>query len=562
MTTQNATTPPDVSDLPPHVAERVERIWSLAYQATTTADLQDLYAEWSATYDEDHDAIGFFGHHRTAEVLQRHLNRPDVARVLDAGAGTGAAGEALHALGFRELHAVDLSPAMLDVARAKGLYRSVGVADLSVPVDRYRTDSFDAAVLVGVFSYGQAPAEALDEILRLVRPGGLVVFTLRTDFHEEDAMGVRSRMERLEAEGIWSLVECTDPEPYLPGKDPDARFRVWCYRVTGAPDAEVEDGFAEAARDAFASDDGVVRFDHAWIWDSVASRLYDRYTRTDEYYLSGCEEEILASHARDIWDEESLLVELGCGSARKISHVLEVCAWAAQEPVTYIPIDVSQGALDSTEQDIRARFGERVRVDPRQGLFEDVLAGIPARPRKLLFFLGSSLGNLESIPETVAFLHRLRERMGPEDRLVVGVDLDKDAEVLDAAYNRNEACRRFFAHMVRRINEHLGADFDPRGFELASTYVAEPEHRGIRTRRVNLRVAPREPQSSWITALEEEVRLEAGQPIQVGISRKFTPAALLALARAAGFSLRRQWLDRRGWFSLNELLPGPLTEPA
>jgi len=548
--------------LPSEVAERLDRIWSQAYGARTKQDLLQLYADWASTYDADHEAIGFFGHRLTAEVLARHLTRHDVARVLDAGAGTGAAGEELHALGFRDLHALDLSPQMLEVASEKGMYRELGVADLSLPVDKYRTGTFDAAVLVGVFSYGQAPPEAIDEILRLVRAGGVVAFTMRTDFFEEDAMGVRSRIAALEESGAWTLLECTEPMPYLPAKDPDAEFRVWCYRVTGNGVREVEDGFRDAAREAFSHDDEVVRFDHAWIWDSTASQLYERYTRTGEYYLTDCEEEILAGQAREIWQDESLLVELGCGSARKISHVLSVCAEEAEEDVTYIPIDVSRGALESTCQDVRRRFDGRIKVQPRQGMFEEVLEDIPSASGKLMFFLGSSLGNLESVKKTVEFLQRLRERMGAKDRLVVGLDLDKDPEAFDAAYNENEACRSFFTHMIRRVNRHLGADFDPRAFELATTYTEEPEYLGIRALSVNLRVAPTEPQTTWVAALGEEVRLEAGQPVQVGVSRKFTTAGLRALASHAGLKLRSQWLDSRGWFSLNEMVPAPVSGDA
>ncbi|MCB1056680.1 MAG: methyltransferase domain-containing protein [Acidobacteria bacterium] len=181
--------------------EHLERLWKQAYGARTRDDLRELYAAWARTYDADHERVGFFGHRLAAEVLARNLTRHDVARVLDAGAGTGAAGEALTELGFRDLTAVDLSPDMLRVAEAKGLYRETRVADLSLPVDAYPESSFDAAILVGVFSYGQAPPETLDEVLRLVRPGGVVALTARTDFLAKDAMGVASKLRDLERAG-------------------------------------------------------------------------------------------------------------------------------------------------------------------------------------------------------------------------------------------------------------------------------------------------------------------------------------------------------------------------
>jgi L-histidine Nalpha-methyltransferase len=532
---------------------RLEAIWKRAYDARSREDLQRLYADWARTYDADHARVGFFGHRLTAEVLARHTTRHDMARVIDAGAGTGAAGEALHELGFRRLVGVDLSRDMLDVARGKGIYREAIVADLSVPLDAFAAGSFDAAVLVGVFSYGQAPAETLDEIVRLVRSGGVVAFTLRTDFHAADAMGVRSRMEALEQRGAWRLLEHTDPMPYLPHKDPEAMFQVWCYRVTGDVEAEVEDGFEEAIREALTGDDWVKKIDHAWIWDSAASRLYERYTQTPGYYLTDCEEEILRDHAPEIAGGERLIVELGCGSARKVRHVLRA-AVARGGAVRYIPIDVSPGALKATTAEVRQLFGERVQVEPCQGLFEEILPGLPIGDPKLVFFFGSSLGNLDTIADTVSFLDRLRTRLNPGDRFVVGIDLHKDEAVLERAYNEEEWCRSFFVHMLRRINEHLGADFDPRVFELSSTYEVEPPCEGLRTRRMSLRIAPTAPQHTWVRKLELEVQLEPGQPVQVGISRKYEPGQIAILARMAGLRLSRQWFDSRRWFSLNELV--------
>jgi uncharacterized SAM-dependent methyltransferase/ubiquinone/menaquinone biosynthesis C-methylase UbiE len=532
---------------------RLEAIWARAYRARTRDDLRRLYKDWAATYDRDHEQVGFFGHRLAAEVLARHVTRRDAARVLDAGAGTGAAGEALTALGFTDLVAVDLSDDMLARARDKGLYSQTIVADLSLPVDAFGDDSFDAAILVGVFSYGQAPAETLDEIVRLVRPGGAVAFTMRTDFFAEDAMGVRSRMQLLERRGAWHLLECTEPAPYLPGKDPAAAFQVWCYRITGRKTPEVEDGFEDAIREALDGDDWVKKIDHAWIWDSTASRLYNRYTQTRGYYLTDSEEEILQTHAADILGAECLVVELGCGSARKVSHVLDA-AVARGPAVRYMPIDVSKGALRATEAAIGERFGDRVQVLPRQGLFEDVLPELPLGETKLVLFFGSSLGNIDTIEDTVAFLRRLRGRLNAGDRFVVGLDLHKDDRTLEGAYNTEEACRSFFVHMIRRINEHLGADFDPRVFRLSSVYQEEQTSAPFRAWRMSLRIAPSEPQHTWVRRLGIEVHLEPGQPVQVGISRKFEPDGLAELAHMASLSLTRQWLDRQRWFSLNELV--------
>lgn len=535
-------------------ADHLERIWKLAYTATTTEDLEQLYAEWASSYDQDHANIGFIGHRVAANALQRHTTRHDLLRVLDAGAGTGAAGQELQRLGFAHLTGVDLSPHMLAVAREKACYEELVVADMSLPVDALPGLYFDAAIAVGLFSYGQAPAETLDEILRVVRPGGVIALTMRTDFFEEDPLGIRARLELLQKQRICRLLDVTEPLPYLPGKDPRAMFRVWCFRVIGRRDAEAEDGFEEAVREAFEDVNWVKKLDHSWIWDSRASRLYERYSQSDGYYLTDSEEEIIEREAHEIVASERLIVELGCGSARKIRHILKAALEISDEPLRYCPIDVSKGALDATTEEVRRLFSERLEVCPQQGLFADILDQIPEDQPKLVFFFGSSIGNLDRVQDTVRFLEELRAHFQPGDRLVLGIDLHKDADVLERAYNEEEACRDFFVHMVRRINETLGSDFDPRVFQLSSTYEPEEAYQDIRTHRMNLRVAPTEPQRTWVKQLGMEVSLEAGQPVQVGISRKFDPESIGRLAQAAGFHLRRQYFDARRWFSLSELV--------
>jgi len=561
MTDRQATTPIDSKPRSPRPDRkdrkaRLDAIWAQAYRARTKEDLKELYASWATTYDEDHATIGFFGHELTAAVLGRHLTRHDASRVLDAGAGTGAAGEALHSLGFRDLVAVDLSEQMLEKAQEKGIHAQTLVADLSTPVDSFADDSFDAAILVGVLSYGQAPAETLDEIIRMVRPGGAIAFTMRTDFYADNAMGVRERMDELEARGRWRLLERTDPRQYLPHKDPDAMFQVWCYRVTGRKTPEIEEGFDAAIRSALDSDDWVKKIDHHWIWDSAATRLYNRYTHDNGYYLTDCEEEILQKYATDILGEQELVVELGCGSARKINHILEARVRDGGS-IHYMPIDVSKGALNATAADVADRFGDAVVVEPQQGLFDDVLHSLPVDRHKLVFFFGSSIGNLDTIDDTVRFLESLRARLHRGDRLVVGMDLDKDPSILMRAYGKGEPCRSFFVHMLRRINEYLGADFDPRAFELVSRYEEEETNAPFRSWVMSLRVAPTEPQRTLVRGLGLEVELEAGQPVQVGVSRKLELEGIAGLGKLAGLAMTRQWTDDRGWFSLSEFVnPG------
>jgi len=543
----------EVPSLDASTAARLDGIWNRAYSARNVQDLQRLYADWASTYDADHDAIGFIGHVSAARLLSRYVGFAEVAPVLDAGAGTGAAGAELHKLGFRNLTAVDMSSEMLEKAERKEIYQHLVQGDLSLPLDAFPNSHFAAAVLVGVFSFGQAPAHALDEIVRVVKPGGVVVFTMRTDFHDSDAMGVRSRIDALVNSGAWQLAEITDPELYLPKKDPAALFRVWCYRVLPTKVPDVPSNFAEAVRDAMTSTSKVKRIDHCHIWNSMASRLYNRYIECPEYYLVDSEEEILRTNADEIAGSERLLVELGCGSARKVRNIFDaVLRSRPGTTLTYIPIDLSIGALASTRAEVMEAYGSRVTVDPRQGHFDDVLPTIPKDAAKVLFFFGGSLGNIENLEDTVEFLRSIRDRMTPRDRFVVGMDLHKDEKILRQAYEAGPHNRSFFLNMIRRINNDLGANFDLASFVQESTYDQSPSYDGIEDRCVNLKLVTARTQKAFISKLGLEVSLDAGDAIQVGCSRKFREQDIARLASLAGLRLRRQWFDARHYYSLDE----------
>jgi uncharacterized SAM-dependent methyltransferase/ubiquinone/menaquinone biosynthesis C-methylase UbiE len=539
----------------PAIDERLRKVWQRAYAARSQEDLRALYADWADTYDEDHEAIGFFGHVRAARLLAAYVPFADVAAVLDAGAGTGAAGVELNKLGFGNLTAVDLSTEMLERADAKGVYQHLVQADLGLPLDPFPSSHFDAAILVGVFSFGQAPAHALDEIVRVVKPGGVVVFTMRTDFFEQDAMGVRSRLDALERRGAWQQAEVTEPEQYLPKKDPSALFRVWCYRVLESKEPHVPSDLADAVRNALTSPDRVKRLDHCHIWNSMASRLYNRYIECPEYYLVDCEEEILESHADEIIGDDRRVVELGCGSARKVRHLIDAAlARQTAPPVTYMPIDLSAGALAATKRDIDADYASQVTVEPRQGHFDDVLPTLPDDAAKVLLFFGGSVGNIETLEETVAFLRTVRDRMTPRDRFLVGTDLHKDEAILRRAYEAGPRNRSFFLNMLRRINNELGANLDLTSFEQESTYDEHAPYRGIENRCVNLKLVTTRPQEVFVSRLELNIHLDAGDAIQIGTSRKFREDQVGALAELAGLRLRRQWLDGRRFLALNELV--------
>lgn len=197
------------------------------YSARDNNELSDRYDQWAKDYDSDLDRdFGWLGPRRAAEVFALHV--PKHARILDAGAGTGLVGEALAMLGYHDLVAMDLSPGMLREARQKGVYQELHQMVMGEPLD-FPSSCFDAVVSVGVLTLGHAPAGSLDELVRVTRAGGHVVFTLRPDLYEGG--GFKEKMETLANAGKWTLAEVSGKFQPLPQGEPDVYHQVWVYRV-------------------------------------------------------------------------------------------------------------------------------------------------------------------------------------------------------------------------------------------------------------------------------------------------------------------------------------------
>ena len=203
--------------------ERVQWV----YSSTTNAELAERYDEWARDYDDDlTNTFVWLSPRLGAEALAERA-KPD-ALILDAGAGTGLVGVELRRLGYRRIHALDLSEGMLREARAKGCYTDFHRMALGERLD-FDSDTFDAIISIGVFTIGHAPARSFVEMCRVTKPGGYVVFSLRPDTRVE--MGFEERQGELSQRGAWSLVSVSEPFHALPKGEPDVLHQIWVYRV-------------------------------------------------------------------------------------------------------------------------------------------------------------------------------------------------------------------------------------------------------------------------------------------------------------------------------------------
>ena len=198
------------------------------YSSQNNQELAERYDQWAKDYDTDLDQdFGWIAPQRVVDFFSKHV--PKDARILDAGAGTGLAGEILGSLGYGEIVAMDLSQGMLDEAEKKGVYQEFRRMVMGETLD-FPSDSFGGVITVGVFTLGHAPASSLDELVRVTRPGGHIAFSLRPDVYEEN--GFKEKQTELESVGKWKLVEVSEPFQALPVGEPDVFHQVWVYQVS------------------------------------------------------------------------------------------------------------------------------------------------------------------------------------------------------------------------------------------------------------------------------------------------------------------------------------------
>jgi predicted TPR repeat methyltransferase len=210
-------------------SERSQSSYDLesAYNARDGQEAAELYDSWSKDYEKSISSWGYTTPAIAAGLFGRYV-KPEEGTVLDAGAGTGITGEVLSLLGYRDLLGIDVAGDMLELARRKGVYKELRQMELGGQLD-LPSDAFAAVVSTGVFAAGHAPPESFDELVRATKPGGYVVFSVRTDVYEDG--GFKEKQEALERDGKWQLVEVTDPFSHLRFEDPDLKVRVFAYRV-------------------------------------------------------------------------------------------------------------------------------------------------------------------------------------------------------------------------------------------------------------------------------------------------------------------------------------------
>jgi ubiquinone/menaquinone biosynthesis C-methylase UbiE len=172
-------------------------------QSHNDEDLQVVYKEWAAAYDYDNDnLLGTVSQPLSVQIFQEYIKDKSL-RIIDVGCGTGLVGVELEKGGFNNFDGIDISQEMIDIAKQRGYAQLfIGSLNVSLPCEN---NEYDAALCVGVFTHGHVGSNRLDELVRIVKPGGIICFTVNESVY--DSYGFNLKIKNLESTNIWKILE-------------------------------------------------------------------------------------------------------------------------------------------------------------------------------------------------------------------------------------------------------------------------------------------------------------------------------------------------------------------
>jgi dimethylhistidine N-methyltransferase len=287
-----------------------------------------------------------------------------------------------------------------------------------------------------------------------------------------------------------------------------------------------------------------------WLYDQRGSQLFEAITELPEYYATRTEIALLRQCADAIAEEagpDATMIEIGSGSSRKTPLLLG----AMQRPYAYVPVDISGAFLMHSAALLRGRFPD-VRILPVVGDFKrpvqlpHALRFAPTRGRRIVFFPGSTIGNLTP-EEAVACLERLGDLCGPNGMVVLGVDQNHNEETLLPAYNDAAGVTAAFdLNLLERINRELGGTFDVGAFRHEARYDRT-------ARRIDMHQVSVREQSAEV--LRRPFAFAQGETIHTENSYKYDREAVESMAARAQMHRRAGWTDERGRFAIHLLAP-------
>ena len=272
-----------------------------------------------------------------------------------------------------------------------------------------------------------------------------------------------------------------------------------------------------------------------FFYDERGSELFQKICELPEYYVTRTELQILKNQGRDIAKHLGPgieLIGLGTGAGTKTRLLLD----ELQAPIAYVPVDISKEQLQQSSAQFQELFPDLEVLPVCADYLQPVILPTPKREpqRKVIYFPGSTIGNFE--PDVALdFLHRIRRVSDEDGGLLIGVDLKKDRQILERAYNDAQGVTaEFNLNLLVRANRELGADFDLKHWKHRAIYNAEAG-------RIEMHLVSKTEQTIHIA--DHEFRFSAGEKIVTEYSYKHSKEGFSAIAAQAGFRLAKMWTD-------------------
>jgi dimethylhistidine N-methyltransferase len=280
-----------------------------------------------------------------------------------------------------------------------------------------------------------------------------------------------------------------------------------------------------------------------FFYDARGSELFEQITQLPEYYPTRTERAILVENAAEIagcCGSDCVLIEPGSGSSEKVRLLLDVL-----QPVAYMPLDICAEILYESALKLGREF-PWLSVYPICTDFSDhwkMHAELPAG-RRVVFYPGSTIGNLEP-QDAQVFLSELRQWIGDDGGVIIGVDLHKSEKLLNAAYNDAEGVTaEFNLNILNSMNRITDADFRRQNFSHRAFYNRE-------LRRVEMHLESKESQVVKVNG--SSIAFRKGETLHTENSYKYSLESFAGLTRTAGLTLNKSWVDEENLFSVHYL---------
>lgn len=283
-----------------------------------------------------------------------------------------------------------------------------------------------------------------------------------------------------------------------------------------------------------------------YFYDATGSMLFEQICELDEYYLTRTELQLMEDYGPEMAEqigEGVMLVEFGSGSSHKTRILLD----HLQKPIAYVPVDISRDHLFLTSKKLSKLYPEIEVLPVCADFTQDFELPEPKRraTHSAVYFPGSTIGNL--LPgDACKLLRRIADFCGRGGGLLIGVDLQKESSIVEAAYNDSKGVTaEFNLNLLHRINRELEGDFVVERFRHAAVY--DEEHGRVEISAVSM-------DKQVVSVSGESFDFEAGDVIRTEFSHKYTVEGFAGLAAEAGLTLGKHWIDDDGLFAIIHLV--------